>query len=76
MEIGNWLLEIPFATANGSDSLKAHGFRYYFIPLIGVLLTFPSRYLFTIDLEEYLALDHSRPKFRQDFTCPALLKNN
>ncbi len=29
----------------------------------------------TIDLEKYLVLGHSRPGFRQDFTCLALLKN-
>ena len=31
-----------------SDCLWARGFRYCFTPLIGVLFTFPSRYLFTI----------------------------
>ena len=31
-----------------SDTLWAHGFRYYFTPLTAVLFTFPSRYLFTI----------------------------
>ncbi len=41
----------------------------------GVLLTFPSRYLFTIDRKIYLALGRGRPRFRQDFTCPVLLDN-
>ena len=40
-----------------------------------MLFTFPSRYLFTIDLKKYLALGHSRPGFKRDFTSPALLKN-
>ena len=31
-------------------------FQIYFTPLSGVLFTFPSRYWFTIDLSEYLAL--------------------
>jgi hypothetical protein len=30
-----------------SNSLFAHGFRFYFTPLTAVLFTFPSRYLFT-----------------------------
>src|SRR5262249_34365415 len=32
------------------------GFRYYFIPLTGVLFTFPSRYLFTIGRERVFSL--------------------
>ena len=39
-----------------------------------MLFTFPSRYLFTIDLKKYLVLGHSRPGFMRDFTSPALLK--
>ena len=31
-----------------SDTLFAHGFRFYFTPLKAVLFTFPSRYWFTI----------------------------
>ena len=38
-------------------------FQVYFTPLTGVLFTFPSRYLFTIDLQEYLALPVSSGKF-------------
>ena len=38
-----------------------------------VLLTFPSRYLFTIDRKIYLALERGRPRFSQGFTCPDLL---
>ena len=45
------------------DCLWARGFRYYFTPLIGVLFTFPSRYLFTIGRQEYLALDGGPPSF-------------
>ena len=39
----------------------------------GVLLTFPSRYLFTIDRKIYLALEGGPPSFDQDFSCPDLL---
>ncbi len=40
----------------------------------GVLFTFPSRYLFTIGRQEYLALECGHPSFPQDFTCPVVLK--
>ena len=39
----------------------------------GVLLTFPSRYLYTIDRKIYLALGGGPPGFSQGFTCPDLL---
>ena len=45
-------------------------------PLTGVLFTFPSRYLFTIDHQKYLALPDSPGRFTRDFTCPALLGSN
>jgi hypothetical protein len=57
-----------------SDSLYAHNFRFYFTPLSGVLLTFPSRYLFTIDRKTYLALEGGPSGFSQGFTCPDLLE--
>ena len=41
----------------------------------GVLLTFPSRYLFSIDRKIYLALGGGPPGFSQGFTCPDLLDN-
>ncbi len=41
----------------------------------GVLLTFPSRYLFSIDHVIYLALEGGPPRFSQGFTCPDLLDN-
>jgi len=40
-----------------------------------VLLTFPSRYLFSIDHTIYLALGGGPPRFSQGFTCPDLLDN-
>ena len=41
----------------------------------GVLLTFPSRYLYTIDRKIYLALEGGPPRFSQGCTCPDLLDN-
>src|SRR5580698_8047395 len=38
-----------------------------------VLLTFPSRYLFSIDRKIYLALEGGPPRFSQGCTCPDLL---
>ena len=40
-----------------------------------MLFTFPSRYLFTIDLQTYLALEDGPPRFKPDYTCPTLLRN-
>ena len=39
----------------------------------GVLFTFPSLYLFTIDRILYLALAGGPAGFKQDFSCPVLL---
>ena len=39
-----------------SDRLQAYGFRYYFTLLLGVLFTFPSRYLFTIGHQKVFSL--------------------
>jgi hypothetical protein len=55
-------------------SWKQTWFQYYFTPLTGVLFTFPSRYLFTIDLATYLALERDRPRFPRGFTCPMVLR--
>ena len=40
----------PSPPCGGSDLLWAHGFRFCFTPLTGVLFNFPSRYLCTIGL--------------------------
>ena len=40
----------------------------------GVLFTFPSLYLFTIDRILYLALAGGPAGFNQDFSCPDLLE--
>ena len=61
-------------TKSDSDRLAAYGFRFSFIPLDGVLLTFPSRYSFTIGRQEYLALECGHPRFPRDSSCPVVLK--
>ena len=50
------------------------GFRFFFTPLTGVLFAFPSRYFCSIGRISYLALDRGRPRFRQGFSCPAVLR--
>ena len=42
----------------------------------GVLFTFPSLYLFTIDHKIYLALAGGPAGFNQGFSCPGLLEIN
>ena len=41
-------------------------FQVLFTPLTGVLFTFPSRYLFTIGRQAYLALESGLPRFLPD----------
>jgi hypothetical protein len=45
-------------------------FQIYFTPLSGVLFTFPSRYLFTIGHQEYLALPVSSGGFIRAIHVP------
>ena len=40
----------------------------------GVLFTFPSRYLCTIGLQEYLALGSGLPRFPRNFSCSVVLR--
>ena len=58
----------------GFNLLWVHGFRFYFTPLAGVLFAFPSRYYTLSVVAEYLALDRGRPRFRQGFSCLAVLR--
>ena len=60
----------------GSDRLEAHGFRFSFTPLAGVLFTVPSRYWFPIGRSRYLALGGGPPRFPPDSACPAVLTQN
>ena len=48
-------------------------FQVLFHSPSGVLLTFPSRYLFSIDRKIYLALEGGPSGFSQGFSCPDLL---
>ena len=59
----------------GSDSLYAHNFRYLFHSPSGVLFTFPSRYLFTIDRKIYLALEGGPPGFPHEETFHVVLRD-
>jgi hypothetical protein len=43
-------------SCDGSHTLYAIGFRFYFTPLAGVLFTVPSRYLFTIGCQLVFSL--------------------
>ncbi len=54
--------------------MQAHGFRFCFTPLAGVLFTVPSRYSSTIGRCAYSALERGRPRFTPGCTCPALLR--
>src|SRR5579871_5643869 len=40
----------------------------------GLLFTFPSRYLFAIGRQEYLALESGLPCFPQSFSCSVVLR--
>src|SRR5918993_2821711 len=53
--------------ATPSDCLWARGFRYCFTPLIGVLFTFPSRYLFTIGHTRVFRLRGWSPDVQTEF---------
>jgi hypothetical protein len=49
-------------------------FQGLFHPPLGVLFTFPSRYLFTIGRLKFLALESGLPSFPQDCTCLVVLR--
>ena len=53
--------------SKGSDRLQTDGFRFYFTPLFGVLLTFPSRYWSTVGLPGVFSLAGWSPRFRTGF---------
>ena len=60
--------------SSGLRLLVSMRFQVLFHSPPGVLFTFPSRYLFTIDRIIYLVLEGGPPRFRQGFSCPVLLK--
>ena len=47
--------------------MRAHGFRFYFTPLPGVLFTFPSRYSCAIGLSVVFSLSGWSPMIRPGF---------
>ena len=47
--------------------MQVYGFRYYFTLLLGVLFTFPSRYLFTIGHQRVFSLARWFSRFPTDF---------
>ena len=61
-----WSLALPLIV-----SIKFQGL-FHSPP--GVLFTFPSWYLFTIDLEYCLGLESGLPRFRPGYTSPILLR--
>ena len=56
--------------------MYACGFRIYFTPLPGFFSPFPHGTGSLSVNDEYLALEDGPPIFRQDFTCPALLRSS
>ena len=58
----------------GLRPLVGPWFQVLFHSPPGVLFTFPSRYYALSVAAEYLALEGGPPGFRQDSTCPAVLR--
>ena len=74
MQITRWIvLQKARRHPEGLRLLVRTQFQVLFHSPSGVLLTFPSRYLFSIDRKIYLALEGGPPSFNQGFTCPDLL---
>ena len=74
LQITRWIvLQKARRHPEGLRLLVRTQFQVLFHSPSGVLLTFPSRYLFTIDRKIYLALGGGPPGFGQDFSCPDLL---
>ena len=47
--------------------MYAHGFRFYFTPLAGVLFAFPSRYWFTIGRQVVFSLGGWSPRLQTEY---------
>ena len=74
MQITRWIvLQKARRHPEGLRLLVRTQFQVLFHSPSGVLLTFPSRYLYTIDRKIYLALEGGPSGFSQGFTCPDLL---
>jgi hypothetical protein len=76
IQITRWIvLQKARRHPEGLRLLVRTQFQVLFHSPSGVLLTFPSRYLFSIDRKIYLALEGGPSRFSQGFTCPDLLDN-
>ena len=77
MQVTRWIVlqKAPRHRVKRLRVLVRTQFQVLFHSPPGVLLTFPSRYLFSIDHVIYLALEGGPPRFSQGFTCPDLLDN-
>jgi hypothetical protein len=77
MQITRWIVlqKARCHRINRLQLLVRTQFQVLFHSPSGVLLTFPSRYLFSIDRKIYLALEGGPPSFSQSFTCSDLLDN-
>ena len=74
MQLTRWIvLQKARRHPEGLRLLVRTQFQVLFHSPSGVLLTFPSRYLFSIDRKIYLALGGGPSRFSQGFTCPDLL---
>jgi hypothetical protein len=74
MQLTRWIvLQKARRHPEGLRLLVRTQFQVLFHSPSGVLLTFPSRYLFSIDRKIYLALGGGPSSFSQGFTCPDLL---
>ena len=62
------------STLNGVPQLVNTGFQVLFHSPPGVLFTFPSRYYTLSVIWSYLALGDGPPFFRQDSSCPDVLR--
>ena len=58
----------------GLPMIVSRRFQVLFHSPPGVLFTFPSRYYALSVAAEYVALEGGPPCFRQDFSCPVVLK--
>jgi hypothetical protein len=78
MRLTRWIV-LQKARRHGINPLRllvGTQFQVLFHSPPGVLFTFPSLYLFTIDRISYLALAGGPAGFKQGFSCPVLLENS
>ena len=76
LNVTRWpvLQKVRGHTSNVLPQLVSAGFQVLFHSPPGVLFTFPSRYYSLSVTWSYLALGDGPPVFRQDFSCPDVLR--